>query len=63
MKKYILCALIIFSLIIMPAYAKSKAKSCNLKGVINEFGADVESVSISIKDLDNGKVIYILITK
>ena len=46
--------------IIFCVSAEAKALKNDFSNVIQEFGADIESIAVSIKDADNGKEIYSL---
>ena len=56
--KKILALLITFFTIFISVEAKTVKK--DFSTVVNESGVDIESISVSIKNLDNGKVVYSL---
>ncbi|MBE7703666.1 MAG: D-alanyl-D-alanine carboxypeptidase/D-alanyl-D-alanine-endopeptidase [Cyanobacteria bacterium SIG28] len=57
MKKVLLLLLILF---LFPLFVDAKKAQNNFIDIIKEFDADVESIAISIKNLDTGKVVYSL---
>ena len=56
--KKIFCLLIISLYLITPSYAKKQ--KCDFENVIQDSGVDIESIAISIKNADNGKILYSL---
>ena len=57
MKKIIVFLLVVFSFVFS---VQAKSVKNEFENILEDFGVNVESISISVKNVDNGKVIYSL---
>lgn len=57
MKKILL---VLFAMLILVTNVQAKTAKKDFATVINDSGVDIESIAVSIKNIDNGKVLYSL---